>query len=656
MTDKQAADVKPPVDAHKKPDGHDGRVDDPKDHLQSTVQQIQKDGNHKPTAAETARGQADAEHAYGKLEIHDGSASPQSTGHEGEKDTGKTVARPGEPAQTDAKAGEQPKKDEQPSWWQRSTSWVEHQASNVANVASGAADIAGTAIVGAGEAAVHAGAAVVHGVENGAVAAAHGVEKGAEWAYHNPGKAAAIAGVAVAVVGAEIATGGAATAVIAPALEAAVAGGGALMASSTVATGLEVAGVAVAGYSSGKAVADVANHGEAGVLMDPNASAEQKAAARKQLKADTGDAVLADVTVGAGLALKAVTATAESAAALNAVKTAKTAADTGTKTVTVVEDTAKSVTQAATSGDTTAASTTGQVGHAGQAEQSAEGAKAAHGPAANDDHGAAVRADTSVTQPPRDVSVPREVNEAPVKPEPKPDKSYEAQFTPEQHAQINDMAKTQKSMPALNLEPEEIRERAAAELAKTTAEQGKRLDIIVGPPGAGKSTTFVDPLMKDFGGRLIDPDKLKPALPGYAGGLGADAVHIASSKIAGDMFEMALKNGDSIVLPKLGKDAAGLSKIIDQAKDAGYSVNLHLADIPPEVSAQRSFARAFPEDGSIGQWVNPKQAFDAGTKPAETFEELIARRGYIDGFSHYNMDVPKNTPPILVKQTQALAA
>jgi hypothetical protein len=49
-------------------------------------------------------------------------------------------------------------------------------------------------------------------------------------------------------------------------------------------------------------------------------------------------------------------------------------------------------------------------------------------------------------------------------------------------------------------------------------------------------------------------------------------------------------------------------------------------------------------------------AYDAGTKPAETFEELIARPGYIDSFSHYNMDVPKGTPPILVKQSQALAA
>jgi predicted kinase len=218
------------------------------------------------------------------------------------------------------------------------------------------------------------------------------------------------------------------------------------------------------------------------------------------------------------------------------------------------------------------------------------------------------------------------------------------------------MAATQKSMPVLKLEPQEITDRAAAELAKTTADQGKRMDIIIGPPGAGKSTTFVDPLMKEFGGRLVDPDKLKLDLPGYAGGLGADAVHIASSKIASEMVSMALKNGDSLVLPKLGKDAAGLSKLIDEAKELGYKVNLHLADIPPEVSAQRSFARAFPEDGSIGQWVNPKMAYDAGTKPAETFEELIARPGYIDSFSHYNMDVPKGTPPILVKQSQALAA
>jgi predicted kinase len=242
-----------------------------------------------------------------------------------------------------------------------------------------------------------------------------------------------------------------------------------------------------------------------------------------------------------------------------------------------------------------------------------------------------------------------------VKPETKPD-AFEQHFTKEQLAKIDEMAKTQKSMPKLELSKEEINERAAAELAKTPAEQGKRLDLIIGPPSAGKSTTFVDPLMKEFGGRLIDPDKIKLGLPGYAGGLGADAVHVASSKIAGDMVQMALQNGDSMVLPKLGKTVEGLTPLIDEAKALGYKVNLHLADVPPEISAQRSFARAFPEDGSIGQWVNPNMAYEAGTMPAETFESLISKPGYIDSFSHYDMNVPKGADPILVKQSLALAA
>ena len=179
----------------------------------------------------------------------------------------------------------------------------------------------------------------------------------------------------------------------------------------------------------------------------------------------------------------------------------------------------------------------------------------------------------------------------------------------------------------------------------------RRLDLVVGPPGSGKSSNLVNPLAKENGSLVIDADAVKPDIRGYMDGLGAEAVHEASSQVAHQVLVNALKNGDNIVVPKLGANAERLVPLIDAAKGLGYSVNLHLADLPHEVSARRVFDRAFPQDGSVGQWVNPKFAHETGTKPQEAFESLISRPGLIDGYTHHDMNVPRGEAPRLVKSS-----
>jgi hypothetical protein len=107
-------------------------------------------------------------------------------------------------------------------------------------------------------------------------------------------------GVGVVLTAATLASAGAAAALIAPALEAGLAAASSIATSSAAAASMEAAGMATAGFSTLEAGRNVLNHGELAVLMNSNATAQDKEAARKELKADTGVAALVDLTLGAG--------------------------------------------------------------------------------------------------------------------------------------------------------------------------------------------------------------------------------------------------------------------------------------------------------------------------------------------------------------------
>ncbi|MBI2809577.1 MAG: zeta toxin family protein, partial [Candidatus Melainabacteria bacterium] len=180
--------------------------------------------------------------------------------------------------------------------------------------------------------------------------------------------------------------------------------------------------------------------------------------------------------------------------------------------------------------------------------------------------------------------------------------------------------------------------------------RGRRLDIVIGAPGSGKSSMIAHPLAEANGSMIVDADLAKPRITGYADGLGADAVHEASSRVAAELLERGFQNGDNMVALKLGKSERSLAPLIERARESGYEVNLHVAELPVQEYVARTYNRAFPENGGVGQWVNPTFAADVGTKPMETFTSLISRPGYIDNFSHYDTNVPRNTPAILIRE------
>lgn len=137
-----------------------------------------------------------------------------------------------------------------------------------------------------------------------------------------------------------------------------------------------------------------------------------------------------------------------------------------------------------------------------------------------------------------------------------------------------------------------LRQKIASDLYGTGAARKERMaDIVMGPPGSGKSSVIANQLIKDRGAIEIDSDIAKTQLPEFDKGLGANAVHeesaLISHKSEYSVMAKAMTNGDNIVLPVVGSNGASLEKTIRQLNAAGYTVRLHSVEVTPAVSATR---------------------------------------------------------------------
>lgn len=166
-------------------------------------------------------------------------------------------------------------------------------------------------------------------------------------------------------------------------------------------------------------------------------------------------------------------------------------------------------------------------------------------------------------------------------------------------------------------------------------EQGQTLEIVLGPPGAGKSTSIVNDL-KGKGFLEIDADLAKEIIPEFENGIGSGAVHEESSQIIeqpGGVLETALLNGDNIALPMVGKNLNKIRDIIDNAKKIGYNVNVRLVDVPPAVSLNRTIERF----ARTGRLVPPDVVSSVGRLPKQTFD-AVKNLEEVDLYAEFNTD------------------
>lgn len=180
-----------------------------------------------------------------------------------------------------------------------------------------------------------------------------------------------------------------------------------------------------------------------------------------------------------------------------------------------------------------------------------------------------------------------------------------------------------------------------------------RLDIIIGLPASGKSSTLVDPISSEFKSRLIDNDKAKEEFPEYNKGWGADVVHRESKELCNDLFQKCILKKENIVLPKVGSDATKLLQdYIQIAKAEGYKVYVHFADLDRNKALGRMLRR-FCEKG---RFLNPKLVDKyAPVKNGKIHNyipdayEVLKTSGMVDGFTKWDNDVAYGEKPILLE-------
>ena len=182
----------------------------------------------------------------------------------------------------------------------------------------------------------------------------------------------------------------------------------------------------------------------------------------------------------------------------------------------------------------------------------------------------------------------------------------------------------------------------ARSLAEGASRFERRADLVLGLPGAGKTSTATDPLVEANGAVLLDADRPKENDPSgiYQNGLGAGALHAESAAIRLAALEQVIPTGANLVYPTIGH-ATDTPTLIKALQRHGYTVHVHLVDVPPDVAAQRAVERF---QKSVGHFVDPAHIFRRGEDPRRGFAAAADLPGVI---AHAPLDntVPHGTAP-----------
>ena len=219
-------------------------------------------------------------------------------------------------------------------------------------------------------------------------------------------------------------------------------------------------------------------------------------------------------------------------------------------------------------------------------------------------------------------------------------------FTPDEIAKIMEIQQIHREVQQRQPEISQEEKQAIAEKTYVPAKvNGGVLHIVVGPPGAGKSTNIVNPLAEQYGATVIDGDAINPHIPGYENGLGQVAVGPVSAEIRAIQTKIAFAEKANTVLPFLGQKLPVVLEVINDARAAGYTkIAVHYVQVPNEVSARRVFGRSVapPTEDGIRQVIDPEWALRRiKDNVGKVFDDIITRPGLIDEYAHYNGDVPR---------------
>ena len=176
----------------------------------------------------------------------------------------------------------------------------------------------------------------------------------------------------------------------------------------------------------------------------------------------------------------------------------------------------------------------------------------------------------------------------------------------------------------------------------------KRAIIILGPPASGKSS-IANPIARQHGAAIIDPDEAKKLFPEFHKGVGANAVHEESKFMSEVLQAKALEEGLNIAVPTVGGKADKIRNLIEKFKDNGYSVDLSVVDVNYTNSRNRMFMRFV----NTGRYIPLDYIQSIGNKPLEVYNTL-RREGVADGYTQIDNNGRANEPKPVIEDTRGL--
>lgn len=154
---------------------------------------------------------------------------------------------------------------------------------------------------------------------------------------------------------------------------------------------------------------------------------------------------------------------------------------------------------------------------------------------------------------------------------------------------------------------------------KGAVRRKKRMDIVLGLPGSGKSSVYTERISREHGSRVIDTDDYRELIPEY-NGLNSPLVHEEASLIRNRIRDYALDKGENIILSIIGANANKLTADIKRySKEEGYAVYLHLNELPNGKAIGRALGRFIGEDGTLGRFVDPRLVAAYEDHPTRTY-------------------------------------